>query len=89
MGRTALSHKGSLNEKTGGDIPLGYDLTPQGILIKNDEEQGIIRHIRKLDEQGLSLRRICSELERDGHKTKKGNEVWHPQTIAQILKRGS
>jgi hypothetical protein len=84
----ALSHKRSKNEKTGGDIPFGYDLA-QGLLVKNDEEQGVIRIIRRLHGEGLSLRRICSELEREGYKTKRGNAKWHPQSIAHIIKRGS
>jgi site-specific DNA recombinase len=87
--KAALAHKRSRNEKTGGDIPLGYDLTPEGILIKNDEEQGVIQTIKRLHGQRLSLRCICSELEREGHKTKRGKEVWHPETIAHIIRRGS
>jgi site-specific DNA recombinase len=87
--KAALSHKKSRNEKTGGDIPYGYDLTTQGILIKNEREQGVIRIIRKLHGEGFSLRRICTELEREGHKTKRGNAVWHPQSVAHIIKRES
>ena len=87
--KAALSHKKSKNEKTGGDIPFGYDLTPQGFLAKNEDEQRVIRNIKRLHGQGFSLRRICSELEREGHKTKRGNAVWHPETIAHIIRRGS
>jgi site-specific DNA recombinase len=86
--KAALAHKRSKSEKTGGDIPFGYNLA-QGILVKNDEEQGVIRIIRRLHGQRLSLRRICSELEREGHKTKRGNGKWHPQSIAHIIKRES
>lgn len=86
--KAALSHKRSRNEKTGGDVPYGYDLTPAGILIKNETEQKVIRIVKKLHGQGLSLRRICSELERKGHKTKRGNAEWHPETIAHIIGRG-
>jgi len=85
--KAALSHKRSRNEKTGGDVPYGYDLTPAGILIKNDNEQRIIRIIRNLNRDGYSLRKICRELEKSGHRTKRGNDLWHPQTISSILKR--
>ena len=85
--KAALSHKRSRNEKTGGDVPYGYNLTPAGILIKNDEKQKVIRLIRNLNRDGYSLRRICRELEQEGHLTKRGNLVWHPQTISDILKR--
>ena len=37
--KAALSHKRSRNEKTGGNVPYGYDLTPAGILIENDIER--------------------------------------------------
>lgn len=87
--KAALAHKRSKSEKTGGDIPFGYDLTPEGLLTKNEGEQRVIRFIRKIHGQGFSLRRICSELEREGYKTKRGNAEWHPKTIGAILKRGS
>ena len=85
--KAALSHKRSRNEKTGGDVPYGYFLTPAGFLIKNDAEQRVICLIRNLNRDGYSLRRICRELEREGHLTKRGNPAWHPQTISTILKR--
>ena len=85
--KAALSHKRSRNEKTGGDVPYGYDLTPAGILIKNDIEHKVIRLIRNLNRDGYSLRKICRELEKEGHLTKRGNAIWHPQTVATILKR--
>ena len=62
----ALSHKRSRMEKTGGEVPYGYNLTPAGILIKNDAEQKLIRLIRHLNKGGYSLRKICRELEREG-----------------------
>ena len=87
--KAALSHKRSRNEKTGGDIPYGYDLTPAGMLIKNETEQRVIRIIRNLDREGYSLRKICRELEKKGHLTKRGNAVWQPSTISKILNRRS
>jgi site-specific DNA recombinase len=87
--KAALSHKRSRNEKTGGDVPYGYDLTPVGILIKNETEQKVIRLIRNLNKDGYSLRRICKELEKEGHLTKNENTIWQPSTIWKILKRGS
>ena len=32
--KAALSHKRARNQKTGGDVPYGYDLAPAGILVK-------------------------------------------------------
>jgi site-specific DNA recombinase len=87
--KAALSHKRSRNEKTGGDVPYGYDLTPTGILIKNETEQRVIKTIRRLNRDGYSLRGICRELEKEGHLTKRGNTAWHPATISGILHRVS
>ena len=87
--KAALSHKRSRNEKTGGDVPFGYNLTLAGILIKNENEQTVIKTIRRLNNEGLSLRKICKELEGEGYKTKRGNAVWQPSTIWKIFRRGS
>jgi site-specific DNA recombinase len=87
--KAALSHKRSKSEKTGGDIPFGYDLTPAGILMKNETEQSVIRLISRLDRDGYSLRGICRVLEKEGHLTKRGNPIWQPSTISKILNRQS
>jgi site-specific DNA recombinase len=87
--KAALAHKRKKNEKTGGDIPYGYDLTTGGILVKNDDEQKVIRWIRRLNKNRYSLRKICRELEKAGYKTKRGNDKWHPATVAGILGRVS
>lgn len=86
--KAALSHKRSRNEKTGGDVPYGYDHTPGGLLTKNNGEQRVIRLIRKLNRHGYSLRKICKKLEREGHKTKRSNTTWHPKQWRQYLKEG-
>ena len=85
--KKALALKRSRNEKTGGDVPYGYGLTPAGILIKNETEQRVLKTIRRLNRDGYSLRKICRELERGGYSTKRGNPVWHPSVIWKILNR--
>jgi site-specific DNA recombinase len=85
--KSALAHKRSKNEKTGGDAPYGFDLTPDGFLIKNDAEQKITRLIRHLTRQKGSLRGTCRKLQQMGYQTKRGNLSWHSQTISAILKR--
>jgi site-specific DNA recombinase len=87
--KSALAHKRSKNEKTGGDVPYGYDLTPDGILIKNETEQKVIRLIRHLHKQGISLRGICQEIELVGYSTKRGNANWDAKTISRILRRSN
>ncbi len=84
--KMALRHKRAKGEKTGGDIPFGYDLDPDtGLLVENESEQKAIRLIRKLQFKGYSLRAICRELEADGHRTKTGRIKWHPQSLKQII----
>jgi len=88
--RAALQHKKAKGEKTGGDVPFGYDLDPgSGLLVESKTEQKAIRLIQRLKAKGYSLRAICWELEREGHRTKTGKATWHPQSINQILKRAA
>lgn len=85
--KAALSHKRSINEKTGGDIPYGFNLTSNGLLVENENEQRVIRLIHRLKGKGHSLREICRKLEQEGYKTKRGKTNWHPETVRTILKR--
>lgn len=85
--RVALQHKKALGEKTGGEVPYGYDLGDHGILVENQVEQKAIGLITQLHDKGYSLRSICRELEAVGHHTKTGKVVWHPQCVKQILGR--
>jgi len=84
--KTALQHKRAKGEKTGGDIPFGYELDSD-LLVENETEQKGLRFIHRLKDKGYSLRAICRKLEANGHKTKTGKVSWHPQSINQILKR--
>ncbi|MCK5685144.1 recombinase family protein [bacterium] len=83
----ALKYKKSKMEKTGGDIPFGFDVTEENILIKNSDEQKVISLIRRSRKKGASLRAICRKLEEKGFRTKRGCLNWHPETISNILKR--
>ena len=83
--RVALQHKKSNGEKTGGDIPFGYNQDAEGRLIKNGYEQRAISLIIDLRCKGRSLRAICEALKAKGVRTKRGCLTWHPQSIKQIL----
>jgi len=87
--RAALRHKREKGEKTGGDVPFGYDVTGDGHLVENLAEQKAIRLVRKLRLRGCSLRSICKELETMGYTTKTGRTCWNPKTISMILKRAA
>ncbi len=88
--KSALQYKRSQGFKTGGDIPFGFDLTTEGILMENPNEQKAIKLIHELNRvKGYSLRKICVELERNGYKTKSGLTKWHPQMVDRIIKRAA
>lgn len=88
--KAALKHKKANGEKTGGDIPFGYRLDPDGkTLVKHPKEQEALKLIKRLRWKGYSLRAICRELEREGHLTKTGKTKWNPKTIHMILKRAA
>ena len=83
--RAALSHKRAKMEKTGGDVPFGYNLTENGLLVANEAEQKAISLMVELRNKGYSLRAIAAELEAEGYRTRRGKSKWHHQTINQIL----
>jgi site-specific DNA recombinase len=85
--KAALSHKRSKNEKTGGDIPFGYTLVENDLLVANEAEQKAISLMVELRNKGYSLRAIAHELEKEGHKTKTGKTAWNPKTISMVIKR--
>ena len=68
-----------------GQIPFGYDYIDYH-LVKNKEEQNIIRTIRQYRVGGFSLRHIAKELNRLLVPTK-NNGVWQANTVKQILDR--
>ncbi|MEE4355158.1 MAG: recombinase family protein, partial [Desulfococcaceae bacterium] len=87
--KTALQHKKAKGEKTGGDVPFGFDLDEGGRLRENENEQKALRLMKSLKEKGYSLRAIGRELEKEGITTKKGKSTWNPKTLSAILKRAA
>ena len=84
--KSALSYKKAKGEKTGGYVPFGYTLDVDGIhLLENRKEQETIRLARSLRESGMSLERICRELESRKILTKRGSDRWYPQSIKRLL----
>ena len=83
----ALRHKRAKGEKTGGDVPYGYDADPDGRLKENQAEQRVIRLIKRWKKKGSSLRAICRKLEVRGYRTKTGKRSWNHKTVGKILER--
>ncbi len=86
--KAALQHKRSLGEKTGGDVPFGYQ-ADNGMLTPDRREQHVIRLINQLKADGHSLRAIASELRKRGYKSKTGKTTWNPKTVAKLIERAA
>jgi len=80
--KDALQAKKARGEKTGGNVPFGFNVI-NGKLIRNEEEQSIISEIKKLKESGLSLRKIAEALNGRGIATKNG-KAWTAVQIQRI-----
>lgn len=87
--RSALAHKKSKGERTGG-VPFGFDLAADGVaLLPNQQQQEVISLITELRAAGLSFQAIADELTRRGIPTKKGNQKWVHTAVAKIVKRAA
>jgi site-specific DNA recombinase len=85
--KDALQHKISKNERA-GQIPYGWTLAEDGkTLLPNDLEQEAITLIQRLHGKGYTLRAICVELAKEGHKST--GKTWHPQTVSNILRKAA
>lgn len=83
--KAALQYKKSNGEKTGGDVPFGYRLRGKK-LIPNKREQKAVSLILNLRANGVSLRGICTELEKAGFRRRRGSKKWHPQIVSGIIR---
>lgn len=74
-------------KKTGGYVagrpPYGLRAS-DGALVKDPDEQTVIKRARILQRKGLSLREIARSLEADGHRPRRGGE-WHPTQVARLV----
>ena len=80
--KDALQAKKARGEKTGGNVPFGFNVI-NGKLVKNEEEQAIISEIKSLKNKGLSLRKIAGILNEKGIVTKNG-KAWTATQIQRI-----
>lgn len=64
---------------------LGYDQDEEGNLIINEEEAKTVRLIFFMYLYGYTCQEIAGTLTKVGRLTKKGNNVWSPSSILQIL----
>ncbi|MBU5679601.1 recombinase family protein [Blautia sp. MSJ-9] len=64
---------------------LGYDHDEDGNLVINEEEAKIVRLIFMMYLNGCTCQEIADTLTELGCETKKGNTIWSPSSILQIL----
>jgi DNA invertase Pin-like site-specific DNA recombinase len=84
--RAALAVKRSRGEKTGGSVPFGYKLSPDGVhLLPAEAEQRVIELVFQLRADGLSLRAIVDRLNTDGIPAR--GRKWHKTSLARLLER--
>ncbi|CUU53609.1 Site-specific DNA recombinase [Parafrankia irregularis] len=55
-------------------------------LTEDTREQDALARMIELADDGKSLREICAELEKEGHRPKRGDR-WHPTTVNRCLTR--
>ena len=58
-----------------------------GDLIESQDEQVTIERIVELRAFGASLREICTVLEAEGHRSKRGGTRWQPMGVKRVLDR--
>ncbi len=81
----ALAVMRSNGRRISRHAPYGYRLNGQG-RIEDEREQKAVQVMRTLRAEGLSLRQIAAELDRQGHHNRSGRRL-SAQTIANVLKR--
>jgi DNA invertase Pin-like site-specific DNA recombinase len=86
--RSAMSVKRSRGERISGHAPYGWDFGPDGHLVENAREQGIIARMRELRAEGLSYRGIGTRLDHEGIRPKRGKR-WIHTTVKSILARNA
>lgn len=78
----ALAHK-KLNSQAYSPTPYGKDRDGER-LTDNSQEQGIIRQMRELRDNGSSLRGIAEHLNSNGISSKQGKQ-WYASSVGYIL----
>ena len=70
--RDAMQHKQANGEYIGGEAPYGFKLVA-GELIEDEAEQEVIQKAKAYHAEGLSLRKVAAELDKQGIKTRRGS----------------
>lgn len=83
--RDAMHHKRANGERV-GTVPFGYRAAVDGVHIEMEPvEQTVTDRIRGLKAEGFTLRKIATELNRQGFTTRRGT-AWRFQYVADVLR---
>lgn len=82
----AMAEKAARGEYTGGAVPFGFELAPDGVRLRPcPAEQEILAEIRALRDDGLSLRAVADALNARGALRRDGKR-WHKVAVHRVLK---
>lgn len=71
-----------------GNVPFGYDESPDGTLDDNDPELTTVKQMMEMRDAGLGYLRIANELNKAGIPSKQGGR-WHAKTVRGVLLRSA
>ena len=82
--REALAKKRARGERVGG-LPLGRTVGADGVtLIENPAEARAVADVHRMRADGLSVRGIADELNRQGVPAR--GERWHATTVQRLVR---
>ena len=84
--RNGRRRKAQTGGYASGAPAFGFEAR-DGDLVELEDEQVTVKRIWDLRASGASLRAICSILESEGHRSKRGSTSWQPMTVKRVLDR--
>jgi DNA invertase Pin-like site-specific DNA recombinase len=84
--RNGRRRKAQMGGYGSGAPAFGYEAR-DGMLVESESEQATVRRIAELRDAGASFRKICSTLESEGHRSKRGSTSWQPMAVKRVLDR--
>jgi len=84
--RNGRRRKAQTGGYASGAPAFGYE-AKDGDLVELEEEQVTVKRIAELRASGASFRAICSTLESEGYRSKRGGTRWQPMAVKRVLDR--
>jgi DNA invertase Pin-like site-specific DNA recombinase len=84
--RNGRRRKAQMGGYASGAPAFGYEARDKTLVVSNEEHE-TVKRITDLRDSGASLREICSTLESEGRKSKRGSSRWQPMAVKRVLDR--